>query len=278
MRQFGRPSLTAILFAAVLTSGCMHQTPIIVPPPCGTVPTELDKGNLPPYVIEPPDVLYVEVLMPPLQPEKAPYSTALPPQPISGQFIVRIDGSIGLGIYGTVQVGGLTIDQARERIREFIAKASQKKPDVLQVTVDVAAFNSKVYYVITDGAGFGEQVNSFPVVGSETVLDAMGRVGGIPSVGSKRRIWLARRSPRDHATEQILPVDWEAITMRGATQTNYQVLPGDRIYVQAQPLITIDNALAKLLSPVERVFGITLLGSSTVNNISGRAFGNNNRN
>lgn len=59
------------------------------------------------------------------------------------------------------------------------------------------------------------------------------------------------------------------------TQTNYQVLPGDRIYVQSQRLISVDNAIAKMLAPVERVFGVILLGSSTVNSIQNR---NNNRN
>jgi hypothetical protein len=55
-------------------------------------------------------------------------------------------------------------------------------------------------------------------------------------------------------------------------------MPGDRIYVKAQRLVTIDRTLARIFSPVERIFGITLLGSSTVNQISGRGngFGGNN--
>jgi hypothetical protein len=31
--------------------------------------------------------------------------------------------------------------------------------------------------------------------------------------------------------EQILPVDWNGITRAGNTRTNYQLLPGDRLYV-----------------------------------------------
>ena len=45
--------------------------------------------------------------------------------------------------------------------------------------------NSKVYYIITDGAGSGEQVFRFPVTGSETVLDAISQIGGLPPVSSK---------------------------------------------------------------------------------------------
>ncbi|MBX7105036.1 MAG: polysaccharide biosynthesis/export family protein [Gemmataceae bacterium] len=269
--------LAPAIFALILgLTGCVttHQQSVI--PPVTDVPKELDKSTLPPYVIEPPDILYVEVLVPPLQPEKQPYSTALPPQPVSGQFLVRPDGTIGLGIYGTVHVTGLTCDQARERIREFIAKGVElKAAEAIQVVVDIAAYNSKVYYVITDGAGFGMQVSPFPVTGSETVLDALGRIGGIPPVGSTKKIWIARRSPGS-GVEQILPVDFAAIASQGSTLTNYQVLPGDRVYVQAQKLVSIDNAIAKVLAPVERIFGVVLLGSSTVNNVSGRFFNNNN--
>ncbi len=61
---------------------------------------------------------------------------------------------------------------------------------------------------------------------------------------------------------QILPVDWKAITMAGSTATNYQIFPGDRVYVSADCLITFDNYLSKVLAPVERVLGVTLLGTS----------------
>jgi polysaccharide export outer membrane protein len=266
-------NLVAVAIAACL-SGCVHNKEILMPPPSGQVPVELDKKTLPPYVIEPPDILYIEVLIPPLSPEKQPYSTALPPQPVQGQFLVRPDGSVGLGIYGTVQVTGLTCDEARERIREFVSKTADKDPRTLQVTVDVAAYNSKVYYIVTDGAGFGEQVYAFPVTGSETVMDALARIGGIPPVGSSKRIWVARRSPNPAQKEQLLPVDWCATAHQGETCTNYQVLPGDRIYVQSQRLVSLDNALAKVFSPIQRTLGMVLLGSSTINSINGR-FGNN---
>ena len=48
-----------------------------------------------------------------------------------------------------------------------------------------------------------------------------------------RRIWVARPTPANHACNQILPVDWLAITQGGSTRTNYQLFPGDRVYVKA---------------------------------------------
>src|SRR5439155_19567809 len=109
--------------------------------------------------------------------------------------------------------------------------------------------------VITDGAGFGEQVYSFPCTGSETVLDALARINGLPAVASKRHIWVARRSPHG-GPEQILPVDWINTTQGGVAATNYQVLPGDRVYVMSEGIFRTNNFLAKWLEPIERIFGI----------------------
>jgi hypothetical protein len=61
-----------------------------------------------------------------------------------------------------------------------------------------------------------------------------------------------------------MPVDWIAVSQRGDATTNYQLMPGDRVYVAEDKLVTTDNFLGKLISPIERVFGIALLGNSTV--------------
>jgi polysaccharide export outer membrane protein len=131
-----------------------------------------------------------------------------------------------------------------------------------------------------DGGGpaAGEQVASFPITGSETVLDAVSNVFGLPDIASKRNIWVARRTPHPGQPYQILPVDWIGMTQHGITTTNYQIMPGDRIYVKAQRLVTIERTMARLIAPVERAFGITLLGTSMVNQISGRGFGFGNGN
>ena len=47
----------------------------------------------------------------------------------------------------------------------------------------------------------------------------------------------------------MLPVDWRAITEGGSTCTNYQIFPGDRIYVGPDCLIKADNYLSKVLAP-----------------------------
>jgi polysaccharide export outer membrane protein len=144
-------------------------------------------------------------------------------------------------------------------------------PEKLFVIVDVLAYNSKTYFIITDGAGFGEQISEFSITGNETVLSALAKLNGLPDVASKRDIWVARRSPLPGMGQQILPVDYIAISQQGITQTNYQIMPGDRVYVKAQKIFRIDRFLQKALSPIERLLGVTLLGASTKNSLLNRS-------
>jgi len=262
-------------------------------PAAGSIPTELAMISLPEYVIEPPDVLVINaVIRNPAKkadPEKPAADTeetvrSLPIQPVYGSYAVRPDGTVFLGVYGSVPVAGYTLGQAAAAIRASLAKQVEKesgglKEDRLLVVVDVAEYNSKSYYVITDGATVGEAVYRFPITGKECVLDALANINGLPDVASKRNIWVARRTPFSNQPQQILPVDWIGLTQHGVTVTNYQIFPGDRVYVKAQRLITIDRTIAKILSPAERLLGVTLLGTQTYNTVAGRGlgFGNNTR-
>jgi hypothetical protein len=54
----------------------------------------------------------------------------------------------------------------------------------------------------------------------------------------------------------MLPVDWKGIAQRGEMATNWQVMPGDRIYLQADPVRRFDSNLAKILSPVQRILSV----------------------
>jgi polysaccharide export outer membrane protein len=260
------PSSTATHPGPTIDTPRLHPEPAVSPSLAGPgqAPHELAKMTLPPYVIEPPDILLVEAL-----PEKKL------DQPIAGQHLVRPDGTIGVGYYGSVFVAGMTLDQAREavyqRLKEsFKEKGIQAELKPTDVNVDVIAYNSKVYYIITDGGGYGEQVYRVPVTGNETVLDAIGQIYGLPAVASKKCIWVARRVAGTGGGQQVLPVDWKSITQQGATVSNYQLLPGDRLYVKADKRIIISTWIDKTLAPAVSILGPTLLGSQTVNSITGK--------
>lgn len=180
-------------------------------------------------------------------------------QPVAGEHVVGPDGTVNLGTYGRVYVAGMTIRQARQAIEEQLGK-SLLNP---KVSVDVFAYNSKVYYVITQGAGLGDQLSRYPATGNETVLDAIAQVNGLSRLASKK-IWIARPAPGGVGCDQVLPVKWNDITAGAATQTNYQVLPGDRIFIAEDKMVALDTMINKITAPFERMFGGALLGSQTI--------------
>lgn len=181
-------------------------------------------------------------------------------QQIRGEHLVRPDGMVSLGTYGDVYLAGMTLPQAKATIEAHLSKYLLQP----EISIDVFAYNSKVYYVIFDGGGYGQQIVRLPVTGNETVLDALAQVNGLEPVSSTHHIWIARPGPAGMDCCQKLPVDWCGITECGDTATNYQVLPGDRIYVKADHWVAFDNCVAKITAPFERMFGFTLLGNSAV--------------
>ena len=180
-------------------------------------------------------------------------------QPVSGQYLVASDGTINLRQYGVVCIAGMTVTEARIAIQKHLTQFL----DSPELSVDVVAFNSKVYYIITQGSGFRQCVRRLPVTGNDTVLDALSQVGGLSQVSSTK-IWIARPAPHNFGCQQILPIDWYAITQGAQTATNYQILPGDRIYVAEDEMTTFTNILTKVTAPIQRLAGIASLSNSTI--------------
>jgi polysaccharide biosynthesis/export protein len=191
-------------------------------------------------------------------------------QQIAGEHLVGPDGTINLGTYGNVYVTGMTLTEAKTAIETQLSEYL----DAPLVSVDVFAYNSKVYYVVTEGAGFGDNIARFPVTGNETVLDAISLINGISRLSSKD-IWIARPAPSGVGCDQILPVDLEAIMKGGSTATNYQILPGDRVFIAQDQWIAADSIIGKITAPFERIFGFTLLGTSLVQQVNRFPFGFN---
>jgi polysaccharide export outer membrane protein len=184
-------------------------------------------------------------------------------QQVAGEHLVGPDGTVNLGTYGTVYVAGLTLNQAKRAIEDQLSEYLQDP----KVALDMFAYNSKVYYVVTEGAGYGDTLTRFPITGNETVLDALAQVNGVSRLSSKH-IWIARPAPGGVGCDQILPVNWKEITKGAATATNYQVLPGDRVFIAEDKMMAFDNAVGRLTAPFERTLGFLLLGGQSIQTLN----------
>jgi polysaccharide export outer membrane protein len=309
-----------VLPASHSPAGPAHGGRVAAPLP-SDLPTELNKVTLPPYRVEPPDILLIEahrvkprpdrkiealdqvVVQAPREgfiesiagayvvgadgelylgtmtgrvsvegrtlaeagaaiseqarvrqrlPKAPPVTVTLALAPAAtGPHLVRMDGTVNLGVYGEVYVAGLTLAEARQAVE---ARLRSGQLDA-QVTVDVQDSNSKVYYVIFDCDGAGQRVITLPFKGGETVLDAVSRAAqGLLVNCSTHRVWLARPAQEPAGCRQVLPVDWAAITEGAATCTNYEIFPGDRVYVRADHRGSFRNRISCLAEPLGRLF------------------------
>jgi polysaccharide biosynthesis/export protein len=184
-------------------------------------------------------------------------------QQIAGQHLVGPDGSVTLGTYGSVRLVGMTIAEARAAVEQHLSQYLENP----EISLDVFAYNSKMYYIVTQGAGTGDGVYRFPITGNETVLDAISQINGLQHISSTK-IWIARPTD-DPCKVQVLPVKWEDITAQASACTNYQILPGDRVFIAEDKLVAFDIGLAKVTAPLERIMGFSLLGVGTATRFSG---------
>ncbi len=218
----------------------IHRDPVRAPS-TATKKVQPALQTMPDYIIEPPDLILVEVL------------EALPGRPISGERLVRPDGKISLGFYGEVYLAGLTIMEAKavivEHLRKYVndeilglveideetnePKYDKEGRQVLikdfkdtdRIFVDVTAYNSKVYYV----QGAVAVPGRLPITGHETVLDALNNVGGLAPDANHQGVVLYR--PQPDGTLKKMPIDVDSITIGDDPSTNYQLRPGDRLVV-----------------------------------------------
>jgi protein involved in polysaccharide export with SLBB domain len=183
------------------------------------VPRELAMELLPAHVVEPGDTLLV-------QPVELDAPVRLPPdQP------VQPDGTIDLGKYGRPVVAGKTLPEVEQIVVEAI-KAKEK--NTIAITVRLLARPGNVYYVLGEVNAPG----AFPITGSNTVLSAITQAGGPTRRASEQNIILARPSAPD-GCRLVLPVCYTNIVQLGDTTTNYQIHPGDRIFVPSKG--TLEN-------------------------------------
>lgn len=193
----------------------------------------VSPGKPPPdleYHVAPPDVLSIIV-----RPEPA----------IPRIVTVRPDGMLSLDLIGDVRVQGKTVAQIQQeietRLAEFIVHPS--------VTVLLESSNSREFYV------WGEVLRpgSYPLIGGVTVADALAHASGparFASLSSSRLVRPTGEAPLTFA------IDLEAITYEGDGTTNYQLQPGDIVYVPPNAWGKVGYALGTIFFPLQQVLGL----------------------
>ena len=109
-----------------------------------------------------------------------------------------------------------------------------------QISVRLVNWDSKRIYVL------GE-VNSpgyFDYTGNQTVLDAIVEAGGLSTKANHHQVLVSRPTPSG-SCRVVMKVCYDQVVQLGDTSTNYQLLPGDRVFV---PSLTFFDDVKKTFS------------------------------
>jgi protein involved in polysaccharide export with SLBB domain len=176
-------------------------------------PRELSKMALEAFFVQPGDVLLIEIT-------DLESDVRLP-----ADQTVMVDGTIDLGAYGRIVVAGMTIEQIEIAVTAAV-QALHQDETIKPINVRLNVAESAVYYVLGEVNAPG----SYPLIGRETVLDGIVTAGGLSERASECQVILSRPTPPG-SCRIVLPVCYDRVVQLGDTTTNYQLRPGDRIYV-----------------------------------------------
>jgi hypothetical protein len=71
------------------------------------------------------------------------------------------------------------------------------------------------------------------LTGSVAVMDAVEALPRQSRELGRKDMWIERRTAGGRS--RILPIDWTALSQGGTPSTNYIILAGDRLFLQARP-------------------------------------------
>ena len=137
--------------------------------------------------------------------------------------------------------------------------------DSIRVFVDIASYNSQVYFVQGDVGSPGR----LPVTGKETILDAMNYAGGLVPTAEPSDIHLYRPA-RGGKPAKDYPVDFLAI-LRGDAGANLQIFPGDRIVVGRNEVVKKTISIERAAAPLNSVINSALQQSFVLRSIGAAA-------
>lgn len=171
---------------------------------------ELEMDVQPVHYLQPGEVLLIE-------PADLDADVRIP-----ADQTVLADGTVDLGKYGRLIVAGITPEAAESLIEKTLIDAGEEATPINVRLLEPV----HRYYVL----GEVNSPGSYPLDGYESVLDGILAAGGLTSAAAPCKILLARPT-QANSCRITLPVCYREITQMGDTTTNYQLRPGDRIFV-----------------------------------------------
>ncbi len=143
---------------------------------------------------------------------------------LSGEALVRPDGTITMPLIGDLQAAGETPTSLKEKIR--VKLSSFIKLEGSPVTVAVTAANSYRFTV----SGEANSPGIFTANHYLTVAEAIALAGGFTRFAKRNEVVLMRQDPKSGQIRRI-PIAYTFIADGSNPEMNIIILSGDSIYI-----------------------------------------------
>ncbi|MDP8257629.1 MAG: SLBB domain-containing protein [Candidatus Alcyoniella australis] len=157
---------------------------------------------------------------------------------LSRAYQVAPDGSIDFPLVGKLEAGGLTAEQIKLQLVESLGRDFLVNP---QVEVQVKEYNSQKVYVL----GAVAKPGYYEVRGETTILELIGRAGGVTELGGQNYVLLRTSGVRQTGPADAVPPDDAAVVDtvepiiidstklldQGDVSLNLELRGGDILYV-----------------------------------------------
>jgi polysaccharide export outer membrane protein len=160
------------------------------------------------------------------------------------QVQVLSDGTINLPRLGTVEVWGLTLEEARQRITDGYSQFLRRplvyldlvEQRPVRVTVTGHVLRPGVFTLPVTGKGSSDSSGDLTGVGVDgggwpTMVDVIQKAGGLSATGDLARLELLRPSPTPGGSTQSYIFDYLTVLKNGGFAPNPLIHDGDSIRV-----------------------------------------------
>ncbi len=179
---------------------------------------------------------------------------------LGGIFEILNDGTSSLPLLGSVQLDGLTLNQAKSWLERLYATPLRRpalslrllKPRPMQISIVGEVRNPGLYLLTPGGEVSAVQGQAASIPGLPTLVTALQKAGGLTLTANLNDVRLRRRIPGDSTQLRETSLSLLSLLEKGDKRQNPFLFDGDTIVVGTAPVAAPDRVLeiaAANLSP-----------------------------
>ena len=169
-------------------------------------------------------------------------SVVMPFNPeLNSEAVVDPKGGLTIPLVGTVQAGGLTVDEAGQRINRLLARNGITND--AYTSVSIRTYAGRIYV-----GGQVKKPGAIPMQTDMDALQAINAAGGLMDTARTKEVVVVRRSP--DGRPMVRSVNLEALVRGADPQQSVALQPSDAIFVPQSSVVEVDQWVDRYITRI----------------------------